>query len=55
VGCGEKLRRALEKHVEYLQRETLAESVEWKPLEAVTAGAEGTAGEEPFRLDFVEV
>ena len=55
VGCGEKLRRALEKHVEYLQRETLAESVQWKPLEAVTAGAEGTAGEEPFRLDFVEV
>jgi isoleucyl-tRNA synthetase len=53
IACGEALRAALEKHVEYLQRETLALAVEFSALGAsFTADAvEGSAGDEPFRAD----
>jgi isoleucyl-tRNA synthetase len=52
VWCGEALRRALQTHSRYVQGETLSKSLEFQPVEEEGGAAEGSAGSEPFRLDF---
>lgn len=52
VWCGDKLRRALEKHLAYLKGETLSTKVEFLALEAAGGALEGTAGTEGYRVDF---
>ncbi len=51
VWCGEKLRHALEKNLEYVKGETLATQVIFTAFDAPGGTLEGSAGSEPFRID----
>ena len=51
IWCGEKLRRALERQLAYLEAETLATAVVLHDLGAPGGALEAAAGEEAFRVE----
>ena len=55
VWCNDALRRALEKNLEYLGTETLSDQMTFHPYDAPGAALEGTAGDEPYKVDLAIV